>query len=253
MSTEIIYGRHPVFEALIAGKRNFKKILIAKHFKGDVVNHILSAARKKNIPVQFMENRKLLSFSPNHQGVVAYVSPKEYVQFEQLIKMVNEKENAAVCILDGIEDPQNLGTVIRSAVCFGIDAIIIQHKAAAGISTGTSKASAGAIEHIPIVRVANIVYAMETLKKNGFWIYGADLSGEPVFQKEIKGKIAVVIGNEGSGIQKLTKEKCDFLIKIPITQKVGSLNAAMSASIIFYEINRQQYLDNSIKKDIIRK
>ncbi|MBN1385233.1 MAG: 23S rRNA (guanosine(2251)-2'-O)-methyltransferase RlmB [Elusimicrobia bacterium] len=240
MSTEIIYGRHPVYEALSAGKRNFKKILIAKHFKGDIVNHILSIARKKKIIVQFVESRKLVSFSPNNQGVVAYVSQKEYIQFEQMIKLLKEKKDAAVCILDGIEDPQNLGTIIRSAVCFGIDAIIVQHRAAAGISTGTSKASAGAIEHIPIVRIANIVYAIEALKKNGFWIYGADMSGESMPEKEIKGKVAVVIGSEGSGMQRTTKEKCDFLIKIPITQKIGSLNAAMSASVIFYEINRQR-------------
>lgn len=251
MSTEIIYGRHPVYEALNAGRRKFKKILIARNFEGGIVNQIISVAGKKNIPVQFVESRKLVSYSANHQGVVAYVSPKEYLQFEQLFKLLKTKENAVVCILDEIEDPQNLGAIIRSAVCFGIDAVVIQQRASAGISTGTAKASAGAIEYIPVVRVANIVHSIEALKKNGFWIYGADMSGTIIAQKEIRGKIVLVIGNEKSGLRRITKEKCDFLVKIPITQKISSLNAAMSASIIFYEINRQRGLDKLAKNVIL--
>ncbi|OGS44779.1 MAG: 23S rRNA (guanosine(2251)-2'-O)-methyltransferase RlmB [Elusimicrobia bacterium RIFOXYD2_FULL_34_15] len=243
MNTEIIYGRHPIFEALSAGRRKFKKLFVSKHYEGEIVDKIIALARKRNVPVQFVDSHKLTAYSPNNQGTVAFVSPKEYLPFEQLLHLVNEKENAKVCILDEIEDPQNLGTIIRSAVCFGIDAIIVLQRSSAGISTGTSKASAGAIEHIPIVRVANIVYAIETLKKNGFWTYGADMSGENISGKEIKGKIAVVIGNEGSGLKRLTKEKCDFLVKIPITPRISSLNAGMSASIIFYEIIRQQGLD----------
>jgi len=240
MSTEIICGRHLVFEALTAGQRNFKKIIISRKYEGDIVAQIINLARKKNIPVQFEDGKKLIGYSSNHQGVVAFVSPKAYWQFEQLFKLVKEKKNSTICILDEIEDPQNLGTMLRSAVCFGIDAVIIQSRMSAGISTGTAKASAGAIEHIPIVKVVNIVQAIESLKKIGFWIYGADMQGDIISQKEIKGKIAVVIGSEGSGLHRLTKEKVDFLVKIPITQKISSLNAAMSASIIFYEINRQK-------------
>ncbi|HAM38329.1 MAG TPA: 23S rRNA (guanosine(2251)-2'-O)-methyltransferase RlmB [Elusimicrobia bacterium] len=243
MKIEIIYGRHPIFEALSAGRRKFKKLFIAKHYEGEIVDKIIALARKRNVPVEFVDGHKLTSYSPNNQGTVAFVSPKEYLPFEQLLHLLKEKENAKVCILDEIEDPQNLGTIIRSAVCFGIDAIITLQRSSAGISTGTSKASAGAIEHIPIVRVANIVYAIETLKKSGFWIYGADMTGKNIFEDKIKGKIAIVIGNEGKGLKRLTKEKCDFLIKIPITPKISSLNAGMSASIIFYEIIRQQGLD----------
>ncbi|MEW6557094.1 MAG: 23S rRNA (guanosine(2251)-2'-O)-methyltransferase RlmB [Elusimicrobiota bacterium] len=242
MSTEIIYGRHPVFEAISAGRRNFKKILIAKKYEGKIVEEIIKLARKKNISIQFEDNKKLIGYSSNHQGVVAFVSPKEYWQFDRLVKLVEKKQNSTICILDEIEDPQNLGSIIRSAVCFGIDAIIIQSKMSAGISTGTAKASAGAIEYIPIVKVVNIVQAIESLKKIGFWIYGADMQGEVILEKKIKGKVAVVIGSEGSGLRRLTKEKCDFLIKIPITQKISSLNAAMSAAIILYELSRQQAL-----------
>ncbi|MDD5686314.1 MAG: 23S rRNA (guanosine(2251)-2'-O)-methyltransferase RlmB [Elusimicrobia bacterium] len=254
MNTEIIFGRHPVLEALTAGKRNFRKVLVAKKYEGEIVEKIIALARKKNILVQFVDGKKLIAYSGNHQGVVAYVSPKEYWQFEQLLAFVRDKKDAVVCILDEIEDPQNLGTIIRSAVCFGVDAIVTQQRASAGISTGTAKASAGAIEYIPIVRVVNVVQAIESLKKSGFWVYGADMSGEPVFQKKIEGKIAIVIGNEGSGLRRLTKERCDFLIKIPITGEINSLNAAMSASIIFYEVNRQrgQALDNSVESDIIK-
>lgn len=253
MSTEIICGRHPVFEALSAGQRSFKKILIAKNYEGEIVDKIIDLARKKNIAVQFDDAKKLIGYSSNHQGVVAFVSPKEYWQFDRLVKLVEQKENSLVCVLDEIEDPQNLGSIIRSAVCFGADAVIVQSRMSAGISTGTAKASAGAIEYIPIVKVVNISQSMESLKKIGFWIYGADMQGESIPRTGIKGKVAVVIGNEGSGLRRLTKEKCDFLVKIPIDKKISSLNAAMSASIIFYEINRQKGIDNSDKNDIIPK
>ncbi|MFA5779901.1 MAG: 23S rRNA (guanosine(2251)-2'-O)-methyltransferase RlmB [Elusimicrobiota bacterium] len=253
MSTEIICGRHPVFEALSAGQRSFKKILIAKKYEGDIVDKIIDLARKKNIPVQFEDSKKLIGYSSNHQGVVAFVTPKEYWQFDRLVKLTEKKQDSVVCILDEIEDPQNLGSILRSAVCFSVDAVLIQSRMSAGISTGTAKASAGAIEHIPIVKVVNIVQAIESLKKIGFWIYGADMQGEVISQKEIKGKIAVVIGSEGSGLHRLTKEKCDFLVQIPIDKKISSLNAAMSASIIFYEVNRQKGLDISVKKDIIKR
>lgn len=253
MSTEIIYGRHPVFEALLAGQRNFKKIIIAKKYEGEIVDKIIDLARIKNIPVQFEDGKKLIGYSSNHQGVVAFVSPKDYWQFDRLVKLVKEKENSVVCVLDEIEDPQNLGSILRSAVCFGIDAVIIQSKMSAGISTGTAKASAGAIEYIPLVKVVNIVQTIESLKKLGFWIYGADMQGEVISQKEIKGKIAIVIGSERSGLRRLTKEKCDFLIKIPIDKKISSLNAAMSAAIIFYEINRQKELDNFTENSKIKK
>jgi 23S rRNA (guanosine2251-2'-O)-methyltransferase len=242
MSTELVYGRHSVYEALKAGSRKFKKILVAKRFEGEIVDKIVDLARKKNIPVQYVDKAKLVGTINNHQGVIAFVSPKEYLQFEKLIYAVKDKTSCTVCILDGIEDPQNLGVIIRNALCFGVDAVIVHQKASAGISSGASKASAGAIEYLPVVKVPNLVMAIEALKKSGFWIYGADMSGETICGKEIKGRVAVVIGSEGTGLRHLTKEKCDFLVKIPIADKISSLNAAVSASIIFYEIVRQKNL-----------
>jgi len=240
MSNEVIYGRHPVYEALKAGTRKFKKILIAKHFEGEIVNDIIKLAREKNVPVQQVDRQHLIGYSKNHQGVAAYVSQKEYLQYELLINKVKYKPDSVVCILDEVEDPQNLGVVLRSALCFGVDGVIIQKRSAANISSGTVKASAGAIEYMPIVRVANIVQAMEGLKKEGFWIYGADMSGEDIGKSKITGKVAVVIGNESSGLRQLTRQRCDFIVRIPIVEKISSLNAAISASIIFYELNRQK-------------
>jgi len=240
MSSEVIYGRHPVYEALQAGSRKFKKILIAKHFEGDIVNNIIKLAKQRNIPVQYADRQHLIGYSKNHQGVIAYVSPKEYLQYEQLLSKVKDKKNAVICILDEVEDPQNLGVILRSALCFGVDGVIIQKRASANISSGTVKASAGAIEYIPIIRVPNIVQAIEGLKKNGFWIYGADMSGENIFKTKIIGKAGIVIGNESSGLRQLTREKCDFIVRIPIVERISSLNAAISASIIFYELKRQK-------------
>ena len=242
MSNEVIYGRHPVYEALKAGSRRFKKILIAKHFEGDIVDDIIKLAKEKNVPVQRVDKRQLICYSKNNQGVVAYVSQKEYLQYERLLSEVKDKPNAVICVIDEVEDPQNLGVILRSALCFGVDGVIIQKHASANISTGTVKASAGAIEYIPIVRVSNIVQAIDGLKKAGFWIYGADMSGEDITKSKITGKIGIVIGNESSGMRQLTREKCDFIVRIPIVEKISSLNAAISASVIFYELSRQKGL-----------
>lgn len=243
MANEIIYGRHPVIEALKAGTRNFKKILVAKTFEGDIVKKIISLAREKKIPVEFVAREKLICYAKNHQGIVAYVSPKEYLQYEKLIHSLKDKKNALICVLDEVEDPQNLGVILRSAACFGVDGIIVQKKASANISSGTAKASAGAIEYVPIVRVSNISQAIDGLKENGFWIYGAEMSGGEIWKTEVTGRIALVIGNEHSGLRHLTKQKCDFLLRIPIHNNISSLNAAISASIIFYEINRQRHCE----------
>jgi len=240
MAGEVIYGRHPVLEALKAGTRKFKKILIARHFEGEIVNDIIKLAKQKNVPVEHVDKHNLIGYSKNHQGVIAYVSAKEYLQYEQLLYLVKEKQNAVICVLDEVEDPQNLGVILRSALCFGVDGVIIQKKSSANISSGTVKASAGAIEYMPIVRVSNIAQAIDGLKKAGFWIYGADMSGENIVKSKITGKVCVVIGNESSGLRQLTRGKCDFIVRIPIAEKISSLNAAISASIIFYELNRQK-------------
>lgn len=245
MSSDVIYGRHPVMEALKAGTRKFKKILIAKKFEGEIVNEIIKLARAKNVPVEYVSRQHLIGYSKNHQGMVAYVSPKEYLQYEQLLSKIKYKPNAVICVLDEVEDPQNLGVVLRSGLCFGVDGVIIQKMAAANISSGTVKASAGAIEYMPIVRVTNIVQAIEGLKKEGFWIYGADMSGENINKTKITGKVCVVIGNESSGLRQLTRQKCDFIVRIPIVEKISSLNAAISASIIFYELSRQKSAESA--------
>lgn len=239
MKHQIIYGRHPVYEALKAQKRKIKKILIAKKYEGKIIDDIIAMAKNKNITVEFIDSQKLIGYSKNHQGVVAYVTPLEYLEFSDLCELVVNKKRATLCILDEVEDPQNLGSIIRSAVCFGIDAIIVPEKSSAKISPGTVKASAGAIEYIPIVKVVNIAQTIEKLKDVGFWLYGADMTGKPIRDIKFEDRVVVVIGSEGFGLRRLTKESCDFLIRIPITSQISSLNAAISASIIFYEISRQ--------------
>ncbi|MBI3814068.1 MAG: 23S rRNA (guanosine(2251)-2'-O)-methyltransferase RlmB [Nitrospinae bacterium] len=246
---EVIYGINPVLEALRSGKRNFIKILIAAGAKGKAVYEIELLARARNINVErdlSLADIKNISGTEKHQGVAAIVSQRREIGLDELIEQLYKKDNKPVAaVLDGIEDPGNLGAIIRSAEALGVGGIIIPKDRAAGLTPVVVKRSAGAIEYIPIVRVTNISNTIEELKEKGFWVVGVEAGAERnCFSLSYDDPIAVVFGGESKGIRRLTKEKCDYLVSIPMKGRVSSLNISAACAIIFYEILRQK-LSNS--------
>ncbi|HLA48065.1 MAG: 23S rRNA (guanosine(2251)-2'-O)-methyltransferase RlmB [Nitrospinae bacterium RIFCSPLOWO2_12_39_16] len=238
--SEVIYGINPVLEALRSGEREFVKIQIAAGKSGKGILEIESLAKSKGIKVEITPNSKLPT--QNFQGVVAIVSHKKEIELHELVEQLYRKDSKPVIvILDGIEDPGNLGAIIRSAEALGIGGVIIPKDRAAGVTPVVVKRSAGAIEHIPVVRVTNISNTIEELKEKGFWIVGVEAGAEKnCFSLSYNDPIAVVFGSESKGMRRLTKEKCDFIVSIPMKGKVSSLNVSAACSIIFYEILRQR-------------
>lgn len=244
MKQEYIVGRNPVLEVLKAEKE-IDKIYVAKGELKGSIKKIISIAKDKNIVIQYVDKKKLDQIAPgaNHQGVAALVTPYDYYSIDDILNKAKEsKEPPFIIILDGIEDPHNLGAIIRTAECAGVHGIIIPKRRAAHVTETVYKSSAGAVEHMLIAKVSNIPSTIDRLKDDGLWIYGADANGENYyFDTELKGPVALVIGSEGKGISKLVKEKCDFLVKIPMYGKISSLNASNAASILIYEVVRQNY------------
>ncbi len=240
-----VEGRNPVMEA-IKGGREIDKILIAKGSDQGSINKIIGMAKDKKLVIQYVEKAKLdaMSETKAHQGVIALVTPYEYKTVEDIIKVAEDRnEDPFIIILDEIEDPHNLGAIIRTAECVGAHGVIIPKRRAVGLTPIVIKASAGAVEHMNIAKVPNIASTIEELKERGIWIYGADMGGEQdYFDRDLTGPIAIVVGSEGKGIGRLIKEKCDFLVKIPMAGKVASLNASVAASVMMYEVLRQRGL-----------
>ena len=239
-----LIGRNSVIEALKAG-RTINKILIAKGDSGGSIKQILALANEKRIVIQFVDRAKLDSMHLNrpHQGVVAMVSVKDYVEIEDILKAAEDKgEPPLVIILDGINDAGNLGAILRTADAVGAHGVIIPKRRAVALNFTVSRTSAGAVEYVPVARVTNITQAIETLKKSGLWIAGA-AAGEGVefYKGDYKGPTAIVIGGEGEGISRLVLEKCDYIINIPATGSISSLNASVACGIIMYEVFRQRH------------
>ncbi|EOD00080.1 23S rRNA (guanosine(2251)-2'-O)-methyltransferase RlmB [Caldisalinibacter kiritimatiensis] len=238
-----VEGRNPVIEAIKSG-REIEKILIAKGSGKGSINKIKGMAKSKGIVVQYVNKNKIDSMSRtnSHQGVIAIVSSYEYSTIDDIFELADKRgEKPFIIILDQITDPHNLGSIIRTAECAGAHGIVIPKRRSVGLSAIVGKTSAGAVEYLPVARVSNISFAIEELKEKGLWIYGADMIGEQVYyEADLKGPIGLVIGSEGKGISRLVKEKCDFLLKIPMRGKVSSLNASVAASIMIYEVLRQR-------------
>lgn len=238
-----IEGRNPVLEALKSG-REIEKIIIAKGTKEGSINKIVGMARSKNIIIQNIDRSKLDSMADtnSHQGVIAIAASYTYKTIEDILLLAEEKrEDPFIIILDEIEDPHNLGAIIRSAECAGAHGVIIPKRRSTGLTSVVAKTSAGAIEYLPVAKVTNISDTIEKLKKLNIWVYGADVAGEHYYyEKDLRGPIALVIGNEGKGMSRIVKEKCDFLVKIPVKGEVSSLNASVAASIIAYDVVRQR-------------
>ncbi|MFW5972196.1 MAG: 23S rRNA (guanosine(2251)-2'-O)-methyltransferase RlmB [Bacillota bacterium] len=238
-----IEGRNPVYEAL-KGKRRIDNILIQKGVSGNNIDKIINEADIQGIRIEKAPKIKLdqMSVSHSHQGVIAFAAEKTLVSPEQIIKNAKKNnEDPFLIILDQIKDPHNFGAIIRTAYAAGAHGVIFQDKRAVGITPVVVKSSAGAIEHIMLSEVSNINYAIDKLKENGMWIAGADVDGNQLhYNADLKGSLGLVIGSEGEGLRHLVKEKCDFLIKIPMIGKLGSLNASVAAGIIMYEAVRQR-------------
>ena len=236
-----IAGRNPVIEALKSG-RDIEKILLVEGTKGRA-DDIVALARKRKVPFSFVAREKIdkLAETKNHQGVLAFVSAYQYSTIDDVFNLAEERgEDPFIVILDDIEDPHNLGAIIRTCECAGAHGVIIPKRRAAGLTETVVKASAGAIEYMPVVRVSNISATIDELKKRGLWIAACDMGENMYYEADLKGPVGVVIGNEGSGISRLVGEKCDFTVSIPMKGEINSLNASNAAAIVIYEIRRQR-------------
>ncbi len=239
----ILFGRNAVIEAL-KSEREIDKILIQKGEKEGSVIKIISAAKAKGIVTLEVEKSKLdeLTGREKHQGVVAYVAAHEYVSVEEILEDAAAKgESAFVLILENIQDPHNLGAIIRTAHTAGVHGIIIPKRRAVGLTGTVAKASAGALEHTKVAKVSNIAQTIKELQQKGLWIACADMDGKVLFEENLTGPIGIVVGSEGEGISKLTKQTCDYVVSVPMYGKVTSLNASVAASLMVYEVVRQRH------------
>ncbi len=238
-----IEGRNPVFEALVS-ETPIDKILVSETAKREALGKIFRVAKERNIPVQTVKPQKLseLSETEASQGVIALCAATQYVSVEELILRAKAKGRPPFLIIaDEITDPHNLGAIIRTANAAGADGVIIPKNRSAGIGPIAAKTSAGAISYTPVARVTNIGQTIDRLKEQGIWVMGADMSGESdLFHSDLTGPIVVVVGSEGKGISRLVKEKCDFLVRIPMLGEINSLNASVAAAVMMYEIVRQR-------------
>lgn len=238
-----VEGRNAVLELLETGK-DINKIFILKGEKHGSINKIISIAKERKIVIVEVERTKLnqMAMSDNHQGVIAIVPPFDYCEVEDILNFAKEKsEKPFILILDGIEDPHNLGSIIRTAETAGVHGIIIPKRRAATVNSTVHKVSAGAAEYVKIARVNNLNETIKFLKENDIWICGTDMDAKNYYYNEkFDGPIAIVIGSEGFGMSRLVKENCDFLVKIPMKGKITSLNASVSAGIVMYEVVKQR-------------
>ena len=242
---DIIEGRNGVIEAL-KSDRTIEQILIAKGDLSGSINLIIALAKEKRIIIKEVDRKKLdiISSTGAHQGVIAKVTPYKYCEVQDIFDYAAQKEEQPfIVILDEIEDPHNFGAIIRTAEVCGVHGIIIPKRRNVGMTPAVYKASAGAAEHIKVAKVTNINGTIEDIKKRGIWVYGADMDGDKYcFETDLTGPLALVIGSEGKGISKLTREKCDVLTKIPMKGQITSLNASIAGSIMMYESLKQKIL-----------
>ena len=239
----VIEGRNAVIEALRAGA-SIDKIFIQKGETDRTLGHIASTARAAGVVVVDADKRKLdfMSRTHAHQGVIALASVREYVSVEDILNIAREKgENPLIVVCDEISDPHNLGAIIRTAECAGAHGVIIPKRRSAGLTSIVGKTSAGAVSYVPVARVPNIPALLEQLQKEGVWVFGTVAEGTcDLYSADLKGPAAIVIGSEGDGMTRLVREKCDFLVSIPMKGKISSLNASAAAAILLYEAVRQR-------------
>ena len=241
----IIEGRNAVIEALRSGE-TIDKIYLAKGETDKTLGHIASQAREKGIVVVEADRRKLdgMSRTHAHQGVIALAAVREYASVDDILNAARAKgEPPLIVVCDELSDPHNLGAVIRTAECAGAHGVIIPKRRSAGLTAVVAKTSAGAVSHVPVARVSNLPALLRQLKDEGVWVFGTDAAGDRLlYEADLKGPAAIVIGSEGSGMGRLVGENCDFLVRIPMRGKLNSLNASAAAAILLYEAVRQRML-----------
>ncbi len=238
----ILEGRNPVLEALNSG-RSIDKILVKKGEIEGTLKLIVAKAKEQGVVVQEVHKQRMddIAQTSNYQGVIAYCASMEYVEITDILAAAREKnEEPFLLVLDGITDPHNLGAIIRTANASGVHGVIIPKRRAVGLTSTVNKAASGALEYVKVAKVTNIARAIDDLKKEGIWIACTDTDGENYFGASLNGPLAIVIGNEGEGVGRLIKEKCDFVVNIPMYGEIGSLNASVAAGLVMYEVVRQR-------------
>lgn len=243
-----IEGKNAVLEAFRSGK-TIDRVFLSEGKQEGILNTILREAKKGNAIVSFVKKERLdqMSATGNHQGVLAYAAAYEYAEVSDMLESARKKgEPPFLVLLDGIEDPHNLGAIIRSANLAGAHGVILPKRRAVGLTATVAKTSAGAINYTPVAKVTNLVQTMEELKKEGLWFVCADMDGEVMYRQNLTGPIGLVIGNEGEGVSRLVREKCDFVTRIPMKGDIDSLNASVAAGVLLFEIVRQR--ENQLQK-----
>lgn len=245
---DMLAGRNAVMEAL-KGSSRINRLMVADGSSEGSIRELIAVAKEKGVPVQFLERSKLDSMAKGirHQGVLAQVSPVEYVELEDILSKAREKqEDPFIILLDELEDPHNLGAILRSADAAGAHGVLIPKRRSCPLSATVAKTSAGAVEHVPVARIGNIVQTIKALKEEGLWVAGADMDGKNYYEADLTGPLLLVVGSEGQGIGRLVKEQCDFIVRIPMLGAINSLNASVAGSVLMFEVTKQRL---SIKKN----
>ena len=240
---DVLVGRNAVTEALKSG-RGINKLWIASGDREGSVAEIAALAKERGIVVQYVERAKIESLAGGHrhQGVLAYVAPVPYAELDDILKAAEEKGEAPfLVLLDELEDPHNLGALLRTADATGVHGILIPKRRSVSLNATVAKTSAGAVEYVPVARIGNIAQTLKKLKEKGFWVAGADMDGEKAYyEADLTGPLVLVVGSEGRGMSRLTKDACDFIVSMPMVGRINSLNASVAGSILMYESMRQR-------------
>lgn len=236
----LLSGRNPIREALKAG-RDIEKLLVARGELSGSAREIVQMAKEKRVPVQEVDRARLDAITPNHQGMLAFASAYQYSTVEAMLALAEERGEAPfLVLLDGLTDPHNLGAIIRTAECAGAHGVIVQERRAVGLTPAAVKASAGAVEYLPVARVTNLANTIEVLKAKNIWVYAADMDGEDYAKTDFSGGVALVIGAEGEGVGRRVLDVCDKTVSLPIKGKLDSLNASVAAGVLMYAVMRQR-------------
>ena len=239
---DMVAGRNAVLEAL-KGSRSVNRILVANGSGEGSVKEIIAVAKEQGVQVQFVERSKLDAMAPGirHQGVLAQVPPVDYVELEDILQIAKDRnEPPFLVLLDELEDPHNLGAILRTADAAGVHGVLIPKRRSCPLSATVAKTSAGAVEHVPVARIGNMVQTIKRLKDEGLWVAAADMDGTDYYDTDLTGALLLVVGSEGQGVGRLIKEQCDFVVRIPMVGKINSLNASVAGSILIFEAMKQR-------------
>lgn len=239
---DMIAGRNAVMEAL-KGSRSVNRIMIANGAVNGSIKEIVAVAKEKGVNINYVERSKLESIAAGirHQGVLAQVAPVSYVEVEDILAIARAKnETPFILLLDELEDPHNVGALLRTADAVGVHGVLIPKRRSCPLSAAVAKTSAGAVEHVPVARIGNVVQAIKSLKEEGLWVAAADMDGADYYDANMTGPLLLIVGSEGHGVGRLVKEQCDFVVKLPMSGKINSLNASVAGSVLMYEAMRQR-------------